>query len=76
VKFTRRHDLGNQIEVYKLVDTCAANLKAKTPYIHAPFERRKDESVVLTKRKIVVLRSDKPYRNQGSNLLLLVFMAS
>ncbi|MDC0477895.1 carbamoyl-phosphate synthase large subunit [Flavobacteriaceae bacterium] len=61
--------------VYKLVDTCAAEFKAKTPYYYSTFEsqvkiKNKDaysenESVVSDKKKIIVLGSGPNRIGQG-----------
>ena len=42
--FNKRHDLGIK-RVYKLVDTCAAEFEAVTPYFYSTFED-KNESIV------------------------------
>ena len=61
--------------VYKLVDTCAAEFKAKTPYYYSTFESEMttkegvtytdNESVVSGKKKIVVLGSGPNRIGQG-----------
>ena len=50
--------------VYKLVDTCAAEFEAKTPYYYSTFDSE-NESVVSTKKKIVVLGSGPNRIGQG-----------
>jgi carbamoyl-phosphate synthase large subunit len=40
--------------VYKMVDTCAAEFKAHTPYLYSTYERE-DESNVTKKKKIMIL---------------------
>ena len=50
--------------VYKLVDTCAAEFEAKTPYYYSTFEFE-NESVVSDKKKIVVLGSGPNRIGQG-----------
>ena len=40
--------------VYKLVDTCAAEFKAYTPYFYSTYEEE-DETIASTKRKIMIL---------------------
>lgn len=50
--------------VYKLVDTCAAEFEAKTPYYYSTFEFE-NESVVTDKKKIVVLGSGPNRIGQG-----------
>ena len=41
--------------VYKLVDTCAAEFPAVTPYYYSTFEGSENESVVSNKKKVIVL---------------------
>jgi carbamoyl-phosphate synthase large subunit len=50
--------------VYKLVDTCAAEFEAKTPYYYSSFEDE-NESEVSDKKKIVVLGSGPNRIGQG-----------
>jgi carbamoyl-phosphate synthase large subunit len=50
--------------VYKLVDTCAAEFEAKTPYYYSTFEME-NESVVTEKNKIIVLCSGPKRIGQG-----------
>ena len=61
---TRRHDEGIT-RVYKLVDTCAAEFPALTPYYYSTFEEEANESVVTDKKKIVVLGSGPNRIGQG-----------
>ncbi|HKL02852.1 MAG TPA: carbamoyl-phosphate synthase large subunit, partial [Cryomorphaceae bacterium] len=61
--FNRRNELGIN-RVYKLVDTCAAEFEAKTPYYYSTFEDE-NESVVSDKKKIVVLGSGPNRIGQG-----------
>ncbi len=49
---------------YKLVDTCAAEFEARTPYYYSCFESE-NESVVSTKKKIIVLGSGPNRIGQG-----------
>jgi carbamoyl-phosphate synthase large subunit len=60
--------------VYKLVDTCAAEFNAQTPYYYSTFENKMitengsfadNESVVTDKKKIVVLGSGPNRIGQG-----------
>ncbi|MCK0124276.1 carbamoyl-phosphate synthase large subunit [Gelidibacter sp. F2691] len=61
--------------VYKLVDTCAAEFKAQTPYYYSTFENEMEtqdgtrvsanESVVSDKKKIIVLGSGPNRIGQG-----------
>jgi len=50
--------------VYKLVDTCAAEFEAKTPYYYSSFDNE-NESLVGTKKKVVVLGSGPNRIGQG-----------
>ena len=49
----KRYELGVH-PVYKLVDTCAAEFEAYTPYLYSTYEQE-DESNVTDKKKIVIL---------------------
>ena len=72
--YNKRDELKIQ-RVYKLVDTCAAEFKAKTPYYYSTFESEietadgervvANESVVTEKKKIVVLGSGPNRIGQG-----------
>src|SRR5690606_34847795 len=61
--FTKRYEQGIK-RVYKLVDTCAAEFPAKTPYYYSTFESE-NESIVTTKKKVVVLGSGPNRIGQG-----------
>lgn len=61
--FSKRQELGIK-RVYKLVDTCAAEFPAQTPYYYSTFETE-NESVVTDKKKIVVLGSGPNRIGQG-----------
>ena len=50
--------------VYKLVDTCAAEFEAQTPYYYSTFEEE-NESVVSEKPKVIVLGSGPNRIGQG-----------
>lgn len=50
--------------VYKLVDTCAAEFEAQTPYYYSTFEIE-NESIVSDKKKIIVLGSGPNRIGQG-----------
>jgi len=72
--YNKRDELGVK-RVYKLVDTCAAEFTAKTPYYYSTFEaeiERPDgtryvhnESVVTDKKKVIVLGSGPNRIGQG-----------
>jgi carbamoyl-phosphate synthase large subunit len=59
----KRMELGIK-RVYKMVDTCAAEFEAKTPYYYSTFEYE-NESIVSDKKKIVVLGSGPNRIGQG-----------
>ena len=61
--YNRRDELGIK-RVYKLVDTCAAEFEAETPYYYSTFEYE-NESVVSDKKKVVVLGSGPNRIGQG-----------
>ncbi len=72
--YNLREEMGVK-RVYKLVDTCAAEFEAKTPYYYSTFEaeiERADgtryvhnESIVTDKKKVVVLGSGPNRIGQG-----------
>jgi carbamoyl-phosphate synthase large subunit len=72
--YTKREELKVQ-RVFKLVDTCAAEFQAKTPYYYSTFENEietadgeiiiANESIVTPKKKIVVLGSGPNRIGQG-----------
>jgi carbamoyl-phosphate synthase large subunit len=59
----KRMDL-NIRRVYKLVDTCAAEFEAKTPYYYSSFDQE-NESIVTSKKKVVILGSGPNRIGQG-----------
>ena len=61
--YNRRKEL-NIKRVYKMVDTCAAEFPAKTPYYYSTFEDE-NESIVSNKKKIIVLGSGPNRIGQG-----------
>ncbi|MFL5730848.1 MAG: carbamoyl-phosphate synthase large subunit, partial [Cytophagaceae bacterium] len=61
--FARRHELGIK-RVYKLVDTCAAEFEAKTPYYYSTFEGE-NESIPSDRKKVIVLGSGPNRIGQG-----------
>jgi carbamoyl-phosphate synthase large subunit len=72
--YNKRDELGIN-RVYKLVDTCAAEFVAQTPYFYSTFESEMEtadgkrfssnESVVSEKKKIIVLGSGPNRIGQG-----------
>ena len=61
--YDRRHEMGIK-RVYKLVDTCAAEFEAKTPYYYSTFDFE-NESKVSDKKKVIVLGSGPNRIGQG-----------
>jgi carbamoyl-phosphate synthase large subunit len=70
--YEKRKQLG-LTRVFKMVDTCAAEFEAKTPYFYSTFENkpegattlRSNESIHTPKKKIVVLGSGPNRIGQG-----------
>ena len=61
--YARRNELGIK-RVYKLVDTCAAEFEAQTPYYYSTFQEE-NESIASDRKKIVVLGSGPNRIGQG-----------
>ena len=61
--YKKRNDMGIK-RVYKMVDTCAAEFEAKTPYYYSTFETE-NESIRSEKKKIIVLGSGPNRIGQG-----------
>ncbi|QNR84055.1 carbamoyl-phosphate synthase large subunit [Pedobacter riviphilus] len=61
--YDRRKALGIN-RVYKMVDTCAAEFPAKTPYYYSTFEEE-NESVPSDRKKVIVLGSGPNRIGQG-----------
>ena len=61
--YAKRKELGIK-RVYKMVDTCAAEFEAKTPYYYSSFDTE-NESIVSDKKKIIVLGSGPNRIGQG-----------
>ncbi|MGB3608659.1 carbamoyl-phosphate synthase large subunit [Psychroserpens sp.] len=71
----KKREAFNIKRVYKLVDTCAAEFKAQTPYYYSTFENEVEtpdgktfsanESIVSDKKKIIVLGSGPNRIGQG-----------
>jgi carbamoyl-phosphate synthase large subunit len=61
--YEKRKSLGMR-RVYKMVDTCAAEFPAQTPYFYSTFEGE-NESKVTDKKKIIVLGSGPNRIGQG-----------
>ncbi len=59
----KRREMGIN-RVYKLVDTCAAEFEAKTPYYYSTFDTE-NESVVSNKKKVIILGSGPNRIGQG-----------
>ncbi|HUR32070.1 MAG TPA: carbamoyl-phosphate synthase large subunit [Saprospiraceae bacterium] len=58
-----RYKLGIR-RTYKMVDTCAAEFEAKTPYFYSTFDQE-NESIPTTNKKIIVLGSGPNRIGQG-----------
>ena len=81
--YSKRQEM-NVNRVYKLVDTCAAEFKAFTPYYYSTFENEieskdgtrfsENESHVSEKKKIIVLGSGPNRLDRELNLIIVVFM--
>ncbi|MGF7078584.1 carbamoyl-phosphate synthase large subunit [Mucilaginibacter sp. UYCu711] len=61
--YQRRKELGIK-RVYKMVDTCAAEFPAKTPYYYSTYDGE-NESISSDKKKIIVLGSGPNRIGQG-----------
>jgi carbamoyl-phosphate synthase large subunit len=61
--YDKRKVLGIN-RVYKMVDTCAAEFEAKTPYYYSTFEEE-NESIVSDRPKVVILGSGPNRIGQG-----------
>jgi carbamoyl-phosphate synthase large subunit len=61
--FKKRHDMGIK-RVYRLVDTCAAEFVAETPYYYSTFADM-NESVASDREKVVILGSGPNRIGQG-----------
>ncbi|MFZ4260917.1 carbamoyl-phosphate synthase large subunit [Sphingobacterium sp. HJSM2_6] len=61
--YARRKELGIN-RVYKMVDTCAAEFPAHTPYYYSTFEEE-NESIASDRKKIIVLGSGPNRIGQG-----------
>jgi carbamoyl-phosphate synthase large subunit len=59
----KRREMGI-LRTYKLVDTCAAEFEAKTPYYYSTFDAE-NESVASDKKKVIVLGSGPNRIGQG-----------
>ena len=61
--YKKRHEMGIK-RVYKLVDTCAAEFEAQTPYYYSTFQKE-NESEKSDKKKIIILGSGPNRIGQG-----------
>jgi carbamoyl-phosphate synthase large subunit len=59
----KRKELGIE-RIYKLVDTCAAEFEAQTPYFYSSFDSE-NESTTSKKKKVIVLGSGPNRIGQG-----------
>ncbi len=61
---TKRRKELNILRTFKMVDTCAAEFEAKTPYFYSTFDQE-NESIPSDKKKIIVLGSGPNRIGQG-----------
>jgi carbamoyl-phosphate synthase large subunit len=61
--YQKREDIGLR-RVYKVVDTCAAEFEANTPYYYSTFGQE-NESVISDRKKVIVLGSGPNRIGQG-----------
>ena len=61
--YNKRVEMGIK-RVYKMVDTCAAEFEAQTPYFYSTFESE-NESIPSTTKKVIVLGSGPNRIGQG-----------
>lgn len=61
--YTKRDEMSIQ-RVYKMVDTCAAEFEAQTPYFYSTFEEE-NEAIPTNKKKVIVLGSGPNRIGQG-----------
>jgi carbamoyl-phosphate synthase large subunit len=50
----KRQQLGI-VPAFKMVDTCAAEFQSETPYLYSSYEKRNDNPVTDSKKKVVIL---------------------
>jgi carbamoyl-phosphate synthase large subunit len=61
--YKKRHEMSIK-RVYKLVDTCAAEFEAQTPYYYSTFQEE-NESISTDKKKVIILGSGPNRIGQG-----------
>ena len=71
--YKKRKDMGIN-RVYKLVDTCAAEFEAKTPYYYSTFDAENESVSSPTKRKLLCWAQVRTESDRELNLITLVFM--
>jgi carbamoyl-phosphate synthase large subunit len=62
---TRQRKKLGITRVYKMVDTCAAEFEAKTPYFYSTFDSENESIPTIGKKKIIVLGSGPNRIGQG-----------
>ncbi len=62
---TKRRKALGIVRTYKMVDTCAAEFEAKTPYFYSTFDGENESIVTPDKKKIIVLGSGPNRIGQG-----------
>ena len=70
--YNLRKSLGI-IPVYKMVDTCAGEFEAVSPYYYSTYDET-TESFPSDKKKVIVIGSGPIRIGQGSNLTIAVFI--
>jgi carbamoyl-phosphate synthase large subunit len=62
--YKKRNELGIR-RVFKLVDTCAAEFEAQTPYYYSTFDQENESITTSNKKKVVILGSGPNRIGQG-----------
>ncbi|HMS68914.1 MAG TPA: carbamoyl-phosphate synthase large subunit, partial [Saprospiraceae bacterium] len=65
VEVTRQRKKLGIVRTYKMVDTCAAEFEAKTPYYYSTFDHENESIPTPGKKKIIVLGSGPNRIGQG-----------
>ncbi len=61
----KKRNLWNIKSVFRMVDTCAAEFSAKTPYFYSTYENEENESIPSKKKKILIIGSGPNRIGQG-----------
>jgi carbamoyl-phosphate synthase large subunit len=62
--YKKRNELGVK-RIFKLVDTCAAEFEAQTPYYYSAFDQENESKANKSKKKVVILGSGPNRIGQG-----------